>query len=47
MLELIASTFGSSSRNHIHIYKEMDNDTGNLTWAYDLEGFEQIDFNTP
>lgn len=34
-----------TSRNHIHIYKEMDNDTGNLPWAYDLEGFEQINFN--
>lgn len=26
-----------TSRNHIHIYIETDNDTGNLPWAYDLE----------
>ena len=26
-----------TSRNHIHIYRETDNDTGNLPWAYDLE----------
>lgn len=25
------------SRNHIHIYRETDYDTGNLPWAYDLE----------
>ncbi len=25
------------SRNHIHIYRESVNDTGNLPWAYDLE----------
>ena len=31
-----------TSRNHIHVYKEVDNDTGNLPWAYDLETFEQI-----
>lgn len=34
-----------TSRNHIHIYKEVDNDTGNLPWAYDLENFAQIKFN--
>ncbi len=27
------------SRNHIHIYQESDNDTGNLPWAYDLEEY--------
>lgn len=25
-----------TSRNHIHIYRETDHDTGNLPWAYDL-----------
>ncbi len=34
-----------TSRNHIHIYREVDNDTGNLPWAYSLEEFEQIKFN--
>ncbi len=34
-----------TSRNHIHIYREIDNDTGNLPWAYSLEEFEQIKFN--
>lgn len=34
-----------TSRNHIHIYRETDNDTGNLPWAYDLETFEQIKFS--
>lgn len=34
-----------TSRNHIHIYKQMDNDTGNLPWAYDLETFDKINFN--
>lgn len=34
-----------TTRNHIHIFKEMDHDTGNLPWAYDLESFEYIDFN--
>lgn len=33
------------SRNHIHIFKETDNDTGNLPWAYDLETFKQIKFD--
>ena len=26
-----------TSRNHIHIFKEMENDTGNLTLEYSLE----------
>ena len=34
-----------TSRNHIHIYKEMENDTGNLPWAYDLSEFEGIIFD--
>ena len=34
-----------TSRNHIHIFKEMENDTGNLPWAYSLEDFEPINFN--
>ena len=34
-----------TSRNHIHIYRDVDNDTGNLPWAYSLEEFEQIKFN--
>lgn len=34
-----------TSRNHIHIYREVDNDTGNLPWAYSLEEFDQIKFN--
>ena len=34
-----------TSRNHIHIYKETDNDTGNLPWAYDLESFQDCHFN--
>lgn len=34
-----------TSRNHIHIYKQFDNDTGNLPWAYDLEDFNQIKFD--
>lgn len=25
------------SRNHIHVYQETENDTGNLPWAYELE----------
>lgn len=33
------------SRNHIHIFKEIDNDTGNLPWAYDLETFSDIRFD--
>ena len=33
------------SRNHIHIFRETDNDTGNLPWAYDLENFEGINFD--
>lgn len=33
------------SRNHIHIFKEMDSDTGNLPWAYDLETFEEIKYD--
>lgn len=28
------------SRNHIHIYQETENDTGNLPWAYDLESID-------
>ncbi|WP_270739811.1 DUF6978 family protein [Massilioclostridium coli] len=28
------------SRNHIHIFKETDNMTGNLPWAYELETFD-------
>lgn len=28
-----------TSRNHIHVYRETINDTGNLPWAYDLETF--------
>ena len=34
-----------TSRNNIHIFKEMENDTGNLPWAYSLEDFETINFN--
>ena len=34
-----------TSRNHIHIFRETDNDTGNLPWAYDLENFEGINFD--
>lgn len=34
-----------TSRNHIHIYKAMDNNTVNLPWAYDLEDFAYINFN--
>ena len=34
-----------TSRNNIHIFKEMENDTGNLPWAYSLEDFEPINFN--
>lgn len=33
------------SRNHIHIYKEVEFDTGNLPWAYELNsvnGFSEI-----
>lgn len=33
------------SRNHIHIYRECENDNGNLPWAYDLEEFDEIEFN--
>lgn len=32
------------SRNHIHIYRETENDTGNLPWAYDLSDFRDYDF---
>lgn len=34
------------SRNHIHIYRESDNETGNLHWAYNLEelGIEYSSF---
>ena len=31
-----------TSRNHIHVYRETENDTGNLPWAYDLEAFNEI-----
>lgn len=34
-----------TSRNHIHIYREMDNDTGNLPWAYDLETIMPVKLN--
>lgn len=34
-----------TSRNHIHIYREVENDTGNLPWAFDLEKFEEIKFD--
>lgn len=30
------------SRNHIHIYRETENDTGNLPWAYDLESIDMF-----
>lgn len=40
-----------TSRNHIHIYRQTEYDTGNLPWAYDLEevfefpnGMENITF---
>lgn len=33
-----------TSRNHIHVYREVDNDTGNLPWAYDLEDFHDFSF---
>ena len=40
-----------TSRNHIHIYRQTEYDTGNLPWAYDLEevfefpnGMENINF---
>lgn len=33
------------SRNHIHIFRETENDTGNLPWAYDLESFDKIKFD--
>ena len=33
------------SRNHIHVFRETDNDTGNLPWAYDLEEFTEINLN--
>lgn len=26
-------------RNHIHVYRETDGDTGNLAWAYDIDSF--------
>lgn len=32
-------------RNHIHIFKEDLCDTGNLPWAYDLDGFKDIKIN--
>lgn len=32
-------------RNHIHIYREEEFDTGNLPWAYELEGFAGIKIN--
>lgn len=31
------------SRNHIHIFKETDNDTGNLPWAYELDDIFNIE----
>ena len=33
------------SRNHIHIFRETENDTGNLPWAYNLESFDKIKFD--
>lgn len=34
-----------TSRNHIHIYKDMGTmDTGNLPWAYNLDEFYKFDF---
>lgn len=29
-------------RSHIHIYKEMENDTGNLPWAYELDKWKDF-----
>ncbi len=34
------------SRNHIHIFREIENDTGNLPWAYNLETFADMNFVT-
>lgn len=28
-----------TGRNHIHVYRETDGDTGNLAWAYDINSF--------
>ncbi len=33
-----------TSRNHIHIYQETENDTGNLPWAYDLSEMKEFLF---
>ena len=34
-----------TSRNHIHIYRETEFDTGNLPWAYDLSDFKGLVLN--
>lgn len=34
------------SRNHIHIYKETENDTGNLPWAYNLDEIKELALKT-
>ena len=34
-----------TSRNHIHIFRETEYDTGNLPWAYDLNNFLEIPLN--
>ena len=33
------------SRNHIHIFRECDNDTGNLPWAYELNDVFKTNFD--
>lgn len=33
------------SRNHIHIFKETDFDTGNLPWAYELSSIPELGLN--
>jgi hypothetical protein len=34
------------SRNHIHVFRETQNDTGNLPWAFDLDTFDGILFDS-
>lgn len=34
------------SRNHIHVYKETEDDTGNLPWAYELDELDGFDFES-
>lgn len=35
-----------TSRNHIHIFKEDENDTDSQSWAYNLDAYKSFNFGT-